>query len=100
MILQPAAATGAGISARFRWNKALVGPKDGSNLTFSTPETFLQVEATAIRVYRNGVLLEMGTGADYTIDESGGPGTGWDTIVLEACPPRDWEKLTADYVAA
>jgi hypothetical protein len=98
VILQQVAG-GAGISARFRWSKALLGPKDGINLAFYTPEKFLQVEATAIRVHRNGVLLEMGAGADYTIAESGGPGTGWDTVVLEAFPPRIWEKLTADYVA-
>jgi len=98
MILQPAAA-GAGISARLRWSQPLVGAKDGTNLVFRTPEPFLQTVATAIRVHRNGVLLEMGSGNDYTIEESGGPGTGWDTVVLAAIPPKLWEKLTADYVA-
>lgn len=100
MILQPAAAAGAGISGRYRWNIPLLGDKNGANLVYHTPEPFLQTQATAIRVQRNGVRLELGVDADYVISESGGPGTGWDTVTLNAFPPRDWEKLTADYVAA
>lgn len=100
MILQPVATSGSGISARSRWNKPLSGVKNGVNLVFRTPDKFLQTEATAIRVYRNGVLLEMGPGADYIISESGIGGPGFDTITLTARGPFSWEKLTADYIAA
>lgn len=99
MILQPAAA-GNGISARFRWNIPLVGVKDGTNLTFTTPEPYLHTAEVTICVYRNGVRLEQGAGNDYTVLESGGQGTGYDTIVLAMAGPRSWEKLYADYVAA
>jgi hypothetical protein len=76
-----------------------VGPRDGINLVFTTPDYFFVSTYVSCSVYRNGVRLESGTDNDYTIAESGGPGTGYDTVILKAFPPLPPEKLTIDYIA-
>ncbi len=84
----------------FRWNKELAGIKNGINLTFTTTgEYFVQVGDIIIRVFLNGQRLQEGAGNDYTVAESGGPGTGYDTIILSVAP-LSWERMTADYIAA
>lgn len=93
------ASTSGDLIVRQRWNIALLGPRDGVNLTFTTPEPFLTAAYFPFLVYRNGIRLELGFGNDYTIGESGGPGTGYDTVILQAYPPRLTEKVTADYIA-
>lgn len=73
--------------------RPLAGVKDNVNLVFTTPELFI---AETEKVYRNGVSLERG--GDYSISESGGVGTGYDTITLTAGSGLlAWEKLAADY---
>lgn len=99
MILQPAG-RGTPINvllAKFRWNKELLGPKNGINVTFTTPDVFIQSGETVIRVFRNGQRLLEGALSDYTVSESGGPGTGFDTVTL-AVAPLGYENLTADYM--
>ena len=86
--------------SRQRWNVPLLGPRDGVNLVFQTPEPFLVATYLPFCVYRNGVRLESGTENDYNVSESGGPGTGYDTVTLLAFPPHITEKLTADYATA
>lgn len=82
-----------------RWNIPLGGVKDGVNTTFDTPEKYRQVGNLVIRVYLNGQRLVLGGGADYTVAESGGMGSGFDTVILSfALIPTD--VLTADYVFA
>jgi hypothetical protein len=88
--------TGAGADD-FRWQIDLVGDKNGSNVIFLLPEKFDQ---DTIRVYRNGQRLMVGAGDDFTISESGGAGTGFDTITLLDRPPRSDENLFADYVVS
>lgn len=84
-----------------RWRFApqdLVGPKDGVNYVFTTPggEKFLQnLPYFAIQVFLNGQLLRLLD--DYVVIESGGFGTGYDTVVL-AVAPRPREKVMAVYV--
>jgi hypothetical protein len=99
MILQP---VGRGTSinvllGKFRWNKELIGPKNGVNVIFTTPEVFIQSGETVIRVYRNGQRSYLGVSNDYTVSESGGPGTGFDTITL-AVAPLGYEIITTDYL--
>ena len=84
-------------AADFRWQVDLIGDKNGSNLTFTLPETF---DGSTLRVYRNGQRLMAGASDDLLISESGGPGTGYDTITLLDRPPASDENLFADYVAA
>jgi len=85
--------------SRFKVEVALLGPKDHANLDFTTPTKFLP---TTIAVYFNGARLKRGVGEDYVVSESGGPGSGYDTITLldPALAPYSTEKLFADYIQA
>lgn len=73
----------------------LAGVLNGINLTFTTPEAFMHVvPGVSIRVFLNGQrLLRLD---DYTVAESGGPGTGFDTVVLLHAPVSG-DKVFADY---
>lgn len=85
---------------RMRWNKDLVGTKNGVNQDFLVPdgEKFLQSGNNVVRVYRNGVRLRLGADNDYTVSESGGVGAGYDMITFIGPAPLDYENLTADYM--
>jgi hypothetical protein len=74
----------------------LLGVYDGVNVLFTTPEVFVQSVNRNIKVYLNGVRLFYGSGNDYVVQESGGPGTGFDTVVLVVAP-KATENLLADY---
>jgi hypothetical protein len=84
------------VEGAFKFGIEPIGPKDGTNRTYLTPEKFRSM----IGFYRNGVKLLIGSIADYTIDESGGPGTGYDTLVFvsAAPPPKLEENLQVDYI--
>ena len=93
-------------TANVRVGVELVGPKDGNNRTFrTTPDYFIHDLTTTgrtIEVWHNGRRLvqtdvpnpEFG---DYTVDESGGVGTGFDTINLLTFAPRGTSSLVANY---
>lgn len=85
---------------RMRWKKDLVGIKNGANPDFAVPggEKFIQVGENVIRVYRNGLRQNFGADSDYTVSESGGVGTGYDTITFTGPAPLDYEELRADYM--
>jgi hypothetical protein len=82
----------------FRTGRQLVGTKDGFNKTFYTPgmEKYVHnLPYVTIQVYYNGqrlILLD-----DYIVVESGGLGTGYDSIILDVAP-LIWEKVSADYL--
>ncbi len=80
-----------------RTGVVLIGTIDGVNMVFTTPDFFLNDGTTSILVYYNGVRLELGAGNDYTLSESGGPGTGFDTVTLPFAPVPPKDKITADY---
>lgn len=86
-------------TSRFRTGSGLVGTQNGSNVTFSVPggDKFTHnLPFLTIQIYRNGQRLKLIE--DYTIVESGGAGTGYDTVILEV-PPLSDDNLLADYVA-
>jgi hypothetical protein len=86
-------------TARFRTGQQPVGPKDGVNITFTVPvgDKFTHnLPFLSIHIYCNGVRLTLIE--DYVISESGGPGTGYDTVLLEIPPEAD-DQLLVDYVA-
>jgi len=86
-------------AGRFRVGQNLVGVKDGINVTFHTPglEKFAHnLPFLDISVVFNGSRLALLD--DYLVVESGGPGTGFDTIVLLVPPPLPNDHLFADYV--
>lgn len=77
----------------------LVGAVNDVNTVFTIPSgTFLQNSTYKIIVYKNGVkqvFLD-----DYFIAESGGPGTGYDTVIFVVPPattPTPVDIVTADY---
>lgn len=86
-------------TARFRTGIELVGAKDGANVEFRIPygDRFTHnLPFLSIAVFLNGVRLKLID--DYLIQESGGPGTGYDTVILEVVP-KSLDNLLADYVA-
>lgn len=84
--------TVAGSSNRI-YNEKPAGDLDSVNDTFTTSVDYVPgTEA----LYYNGVRLTEGALDDYTRVESGGAGTGYDTLVV-ACPPLPGERLLVDY---
>lgn len=84
---------------RFRVNRVLVGAVDGVNVTYATPglEKFSHnLPFLDISVYLNGVRQKLLD--DYLVAESGGIGTGYDSIVMLGPPPLPGDVLLADYV--
>jgi hypothetical protein len=96
-------------AAIVRVGVALVGPKNGSNRVFrTTPEYFihdLSGTGKTIELWHNGRRLSQ-TGTpnpelgDYTVEESAGVGTGYDTINLLTFAPVDSSGLLANYQKA
>lgn len=85
--------------SRFKVEVPLLGTKDHVNLLFTTPDKFLP---TTLCVYFNGMRMKKGIGNDYVVSESGGPGSGYDTITLldAGLAPYLVEQLFADYIQA
>jgi hypothetical protein len=85
--------------SRYRVEVPLLGTKNHVNLAFTAPDKFLP---TTLSVYFNGQRMRRGIGEDYVVSESGGPGTGYDTITLldAALAPYSTEQLFADYIQA
>ena len=88
---------GSGLTlSKYKVQQALLGTKDGVNTVFVTPSDF---EEETIQVYLDGVRLARGVGCDYAASESGGGGTGWDTVTLAAAKaPIATDNLFADYI--
>lgn len=99
MILE--AVTQAGGLNLVRIAKALIGVKDGTNDTFTTPEKYLRTSNIKIAVTWNGRRLA--EGVDFDCVESGGAGSGYDTVKLlwsaGELLPRSSDVLEADYYA-
>lgn len=88
-------------ASRFRVGQLLVGDKNGVNVVFTTPglEAFdHNLPFLDISVYYNGARLKLLD--DYTVAESGGVGTGFDTVLLSIPAPEDDDHLLADYILA
>lgn len=82
-----------------RRNVLLVGVQDGTNFTYTTPTNFSITPFSEV-VKRNGLSLLEGASNDYVRSESGGAGTGYDTITFNFDAPLDWEILLIDYLFA
>jgi hypothetical protein len=83
---------------RIRESIALSGTLD--NRTLLTPEFFVE---NTIEVIHNGRVLDRTTDnnpgfGDYYISESGGDGTGYDTIVLLRLNPAARSNFRANYI--
>jgi hypothetical protein len=94
---------------KVRTGIALVGPKDSRNRVFRTTPDYFVHDPTGtgkdIEVWHNGRRLicsavpDPGQG-DFVVEESGGVGTGFDTIVLLSFSPIASSVLVADYQVA
>lgn len=73
---------------------ALIGSKDNINVTFTTPTPFKHTSQFKEVIFVNG--LRQHIPEDYFVAESGGPGTGYDTVVFTTAPFSD-DILTIDY---
>lgn len=86
-------------TSRFRVGQNLVGAKNGVNVVYTTPglEKFdHNLPFLDISIYYNGARLTLLD--DYTVSESGGSGSGYDTILLLGPAPLSDDHLLADYV--
>jgi hypothetical protein len=84
---------------RYRVGQNLVGSRDGLNVMFTTPglEKFSHnLPFLDISIFFNGSRLALLD--DYLVMESGGPGTGFDTVMLLVPAPRPDDHLLADYI--
>ena len=80
-------------------NIDLIGIKDGVNRIFMTPDFFINglfdSNEFSVEIRHNGQTLV--EDINYILSESGGVGTGYDTITLNFAP-IDGDTLVADYV--
>ena len=83
-------------ASKHRYEVPLSGLVDGSNTSFTTPELFRQSPPNfSIAVYYNGQRILLND--DFTVQESGGVGTGYDTVST-LFTPKAGDKIWADYV--
>lgn len=94
---------------KVRTGIALIGPMDGMNRIFrTTPDYFVHDPSGTgrdIEVWHNGrrlILTEIAdpSTGDFIPSESGGVGTGYDTITLLTFAPVGKSTLVADYTIA
>lgn len=97
--LEEASSGGPSVPGSDVYNIEPTGAKNGINLTYTLPS---DAEKDTFRLYRNGIrqLQDDGGAADFTLSESGGSGTGYDTVVITTTALLSWEQLTADYQVA
>jgi hypothetical protein len=89
----PAPAAGTGSSSFRIFNEMPVGAINGVNTVYMAAFYF---EPGTEGVYHNGVRQMEGALCDYVRSESGGVGTGFDTIVF-AVPLRVGDNLLIEY---
>lgn len=83
--------------SKLRAARLLIGSVDGVNTSFSPGESFVHdPPRQTLALFYNGQRLFPGD--DYLVSESGGPGSGFDTVQT-LFAPRAGDKLWADYTA-
>jgi len=84
----------------FKQGQELIGVQDGANPIFTTPDNFIQGmfgnNEFRILIRHNGRVLQEGT--DYIVSESGGVGTGYDTVIFKCTLPDAEDEIVVDYV--
>lgn len=86
--------SGSGVGGFDVQDGNLIGTQDGVNATFTTATKFVHTSSFKEVIFSNGLRNHIPE--DYTIAESGGPGTGYDTIIF-VVPPDEDDVLTIDY---
>jgi len=88
------------LAANLREDEQLIGATNGVNGTFILPygDKAINVEPGAkIKVYYNGQRLHEGGLNDFVVAESGGAGTGFDTVNMTFAP-LSGDLISADYI--
>lgn len=84
-----------------RTDVQLIGTPNAALKVFTTPDVFFHDPSRSIRLYLNGQRLFQGVDGvgDYVAGESGGIGTGYDSVIINASclAPKPGDLLTADY---
>lgn len=83
-----------------RQNVPMVGVINGVNTVFVLPfgdKAAIVPPATTIAVRVNGVEYSSGVENDYVLSESGGAGSGFDTITMLHFAPKEGDSITATY---
>ena len=87
-----------GLIGKLLTNQMLLGDVDGVNTVFTTTRKFLHGGDFDELVYLRG-QRRLNGGCDYVASESGGVGTGYDTITFLRAPKTD-DNLVVDYFPA
>lgn len=93
---------GGNLPVNFKQNISLIGARDGNNRIYNVPapDKFIngifRNNEFKILIRHNGKGLE--EGVDYIVSESGGSGTGYDTIIFISMSPAPRSRLLCDYV--
>lgn len=88
------------LAAHLRQDEQLIGATNGANITFILPngdKAINQEPGAKVKVYYNGQRLHEGGTNDFTVSESGGAGTGFDTVLLQFSP-LSGDLVSADYI--
>lgn len=86
-------------ASSYKTNVAPSGTVNGINTVFTTPEDFVHDGTQDEQVYLRGLRRCEGAGNDYVASESGGVGTGYDTITF-ATAPKTGDLILIDYHVA
>lgn len=84
----------------FKQGLSLIGTQDGVNRIFTTPNKFINGSISnnifRISIRHNG--RELVEGNDFITSESGGAGTGYDTVIFTNTLPDAESVVVVDYV--
>jgi hypothetical protein len=86
-----------------RKNVPVIGTIDGVNAVFTLPfsdKGLVESPGVTIETMYNGQNLLDGVGNDVTLSESGGGGTGFDTITFLHFAPRIGDNIQVSYFKA
>lgn len=86
-------------ATNYKYEQLLVGARNGVNRVYTTPDYFLpttfELYHNGRRMIRSGLITEI----EYEVQESGGVGTGFDTVLFLAFSPIASSVLRANYTA-
>jgi hypothetical protein len=89
---------GASPGGSARWfNQPFNEPPDGVRTIFTTALPFKHGGVDSESVYYSGQRLWHGLTSDYVVAESGGPGTGYDAVIMVQAP-KVWANMQIDFV--
>jgi hypothetical protein len=95
-------------AASRKYGIPLLGLRNSINKVFLVPDVFVHdlILGETIVVHHNGRRLKQATtgtpseGGEYYPFESGGPGTGYDSVYLLGFTPNQFSEIEADYLLA